>query len=341
MQYLDYDENAVEKARKTYRPGSKWTFSQMKLEDGDQKWESFKRILDLKQSKTATLTDPNVPTHVPEPSTDVPTLLTAKTNKVVDVVGVVKDLEPTKDCKPPKQGKYTNLWLATLEGSVRTHLKGVPKIALKNGDVLQIDEAFLCVEQGLVRLVANWEKGVFHEAPMHPMGRRLAEDSDAILNTEVPLISAPFVPLAQPISPYGEAHLVPLCTLAATTDPIGLRGEKPVLYEVWGASVHSVTAQELVWPKCKCGSKYSAKDKTCAKKCTDAIQDGFCVYGTIELSDWTGKLKATIEEEPALTLFNVKSVAQLRQVGTKPRRTRAIVRISARFPQDDETAAEV
>ena len=36
-----------------------------------------KRILDLKGSKTRATTDPNVPTHIPEPATDIPTLLDA------------------------------------------------------------------------------------------------------------------------------------------------------------------------------------------------------------------------------------------------------------------------
>ena len=86
-----------------------------------------------------------------------------------------------------------------------------------------------------MRITAKWEQAIFHEAPLRPMGRRLAEESDTILDTMVPLTSALFVPLAQPISLYGGAQSVALCTFAATTHPAGLREEKPMLYVAWGA----------------------------------------------------------------------------------------------------------
>ena len=157
---------------------------------------------------------------------------------------------------------------------------------LKDGIVLQIDEVYLVIENDYkVRISAMWDKAIFHEVPLHPMGRQLAEESSGILQTSVPLLSAPFLPPSQPISPYGNAQLVPLCTLAATTDATELHGAQPLLYEVWRVSVHSVVAQELVWPKCKCGSKFSIEDKTCAKTCSDATMDRIRVFGTVELAD--------------------------------------------------------
>ena len=47
-------------------------------------------------------------------------------------------------------------------------------------------------------------------------------------------------------------------------------------------------------------------------------------------------MPATISEEPALELFNVKTVDHLRRMGPKPHRARAIVRIAAKFPQKGE-----
>ena len=79
--YLDYNEKAVADARKKFKQGSKWTLSEMALDDALDKFESGKYLLDLKKTRAAPLTDADVPTYIPQPLTGILGLLDAKKSR--------------------------------------------------------------------------------------------------------------------------------------------------------------------------------------------------------------------------------------------------------------------
>ena len=84
-----------------------------------------------------------------------------------------------------------------LDAGIPGNLKEKPNMELANGMVVQMDQAYLVLENGKVRFAGDSSKVTVHVAPQHPLGTLLAVGKETILETKTEEIGEQFVPTGQ------------------------------------------------------------------------------------------------------------------------------------------------